>query len=349
MVDSTYPVATATRGGTWAETWNAERRLRRAVRKQLTLGIDAHCVDAVMRQCDGGAAPRADGRRLAALHIAAQTALALGWVWEGRRKMWKAEASTFRMLGGLAAREGLSEDDVLAAAGSGVDAAIAAARTDLENGPAPWRTQVAILDQLKAEAGTFATAVTTELRRGMQSPPPRGDVKESVLLRAIDGRLSDDALGAAAAAAGLDASREHGIVLLVHPEGSSAQLEAAADDIVSAIPGAVDLGLSDELPVARRIVFPVVTHGRWIEARTTLHDIATRHGILAVAPIQAPTLARLAAMHEATLRNLSSAVRGCGYGSGIIDPACVGPACAAEGASPAPVEDWPLLALAASA
>ena len=349
MVDSTYPVATGTQGGTWAERWNAEKRLRRAVRKQLTLGIDAHCLDAVLRQFDGEGALHSDGRRVAAVHIAGQTALTLGWLWEGRRTMWNAEVSTFRMLGGLAARAGLSEDDVLAAAGSGVDGAIGAARTDLENGPAPWRTQVAIFDQLRAEAGTFATAVTTELRRGMQSPPPRGDGKESVLLRAIDGRLSNDALGAAAAAAGLDASREHGVVLLVHPEGSPAELEVAADDVVSTIPGAVDLGLSDELPVARRIVFPVVTHGRWIEARTILHDIATRHGILAVAPIQAPTLARLARTYEATLRNLSSVVRGCGYRSGIIDPACVGPACAAEGTSPAPAEEWPLLALAASA
>lgn len=349
MVESTYPVATGTQG-TWAERWNHERRLRRAVRKQLTLGIDAHCLDAVLRQFDGEAAPHADGRRVAAVHIAGQTALTLGWVWDGRRTMWSAEASTFRMLGGLAARTGLSEDDVIAAAGSGVDGAIKAARTDLENGPAPWRTQVAIFDQLRAEAGIFATAVTTELRRGMQSPPPRGDGKESVLLRAIDGRLSDDALGAAAATAGLDASREHGVVLLVHPEGDLAPLEAAADDIVSTVPGAVDLGLSDDhLPVTRRVVFPVETHGRWIEARTALHDIATRHGVLAVAPIQAPTLARLAATYAATLRDLSRVVRGCGYRSGIIDPGCVGPACAAEGTSPAPAEEWPLLALAASA
>jgi len=119
---------------------------------------------------------------------------------------------------------------------------------------------------------------------------------------------------------------------------------------VSTIPGAVDLGLSDDhLPVTRRVVFPVETHGRWIEARTALHDIATRHGVLAVAPIQAPTLARLAASYQATLRDLSRVVRGCGYRSGIIDPACVGPACAAEGTSPAPAEEWPLLALAASA
>jgi hypothetical protein len=37
------------------------------------------------------------------------------------------------------------------------------------------------------------------------------------------------------------------------------------------------------------------------------------------------------------------------YASGIIDPACVGPVCAAEGVSPAPREEWPVLSLAAPA
>jgi hypothetical protein len=42
--------------------------------------------------------------------------------------MWNAEASTFRMLGGLAARAGLSEHEIIAAATSGIAGVIAASQ-----------------------------------------------------------------------------------------------------------------------------------------------------------------------------------------------------------------------------
>ena len=244
MLDSTYrpPVAS------WPERWNFERRLRRAVRKKLTAGIEAHCVGAVMRQYDGEASPRADARRLAALHVACQTAVTLGWVWEGKRSMWNAEASTFRMLGALAVRAGLTEPEVIAAVTSGVESATAAARWDLENHQVPWRTGLAILDQLKAEGEAFVAMAIKELREGMQSPPPHAQGKGEVLLRALDGRLPDDALGAAAAAAGLDASREHGVVLLVHRHGNTAPLEAPCETSRQASPAPPISGSAMECP-----------------------------------------------------------------------------------------------------
>ena len=98
------------------------------------------------------------------------------------------------------------------------------------------------------------------------------------------------------------------------------------------------------MPVARRVVVPVITHGRWIEARTTLHDVATRHGVLAIAPIQAPLLGHLAETFRATERDLARVVEGCGYASGIIDPSFVGPACLADGPSPAPEPPVPVAA-----
>jgi len=344
MLDSTYtpPV------GSWAERWNAERRLRRAVRNKLTAGIDAHCVDAVMRQHERNAPPQADSRHLAALHVACQAALTLGWVWDGKRTMCDAEASTFRLLGGLAVRAGLSEPEVITAATSGVEGAIAAATWDMENCQVSWRTRLAILDQLKSEAKAFTAAATEKLRQGRHSPPPLGGDKAAVLLRVLDGHLPDDALGAAATEVGLDAAREHGVVLLIHPEGSTAALEAAALAVEATIPDAVDLGLSGGSPVCRRVIFPVLTHGRWIEARTNLHDIATSHGVLAVAPIQAPRLAHVADTYRRTVRDLARVVEGCGYSSGIIDPACIGTACKAEGTSPAPEDAGRVEALALS-
>jgi len=349
MVDSTYPLVTGTEGGTFAERWNAERRLRTAVRKALTVRIDTQCADAVMQQFDQEATPHADGHRLAALHVACQAALTLGWVWDSKRAMWNTEASIFRMLGGLAVRAGLSEDEVMAALTSGIDRAIATARTNMENDSVPFRTWVGVLDHLKSEAEAFATEAKKELRQGMEGPPPSGGDKATVLRHLVDGRLAHEAVGAAAAAAGLDASREHGVALLVHPGGFGAPLEDAARDIEATIPGAVDLGWGEGLTAFRRVVFPVPTHWRWIEARTNLHEIAIKHGVLAIAPIQAPILGRLAETYQATELDLARIVKGCGYKSGIIDPACVGPACAAEGVSPAPREEWPLLSLAASA
>lgn len=340
MVDSTYPAVTGTEQGTFAERWNAERRLRTAVRNALTVRLDMRCLDAVMQQFDGDAPPHADAHRLAALHIACQAALTLGWVWDGKRSMWPTEASIFRMLGGLAARAGLSGHEATAALTSGIDRAIATARTNMENDSVPFRTWLGVLDHLKSEADAFATEANKELRHGMESPPSGGGDKVTVLRQLVDGRMPHEAIGAAASSAGLDASREHGVALLIHPGGFAAPLEDAARDIEAAIPGAVDLGLGEGLSNFRRVVFPVLTHGCWLEARANLHNIAIRHGILAIAPIQAPTLGRLAETCQATQMDLARVVRGCGYRRGVIDPARVGPACPAEGASPAPVEEW---------
>lgn len=340
MVDSTYPLATGTEHGTWPERWNAERRLRRAVRKALTVGIDSHCVRAAMQQFDGVESPGADANRLAALHVSCQAAVTLGWVWDGKRSMWNTEASTFRMLGGLAARAGLSEHEVLTALMSGIDSAIATARSHMENDSVPFRTLSGVLDHLTSQAEAFATDAKKELLQGMEPPPPGGEDKVTVLRQLIDGRLPHDAVGAAAAAAGLDASREHGVALLVHHHGYAAPLEDAAREIEAIIPGAVDLGLGEGLSNFRRVVFPVLTHGGWIEARTKLHAIAAKHGILAVAPIHAPTLVRLAETYQATQLDLTPIVNGCGYERGVIDPARFGPVCRAEGTSPAPAEEW---------
>jgi len=340
MVDSTYQLAPETQGGTFAERWNAERRLRTAVRNALTVRIDTQCVDAVMQQFDQDASRQAEAHRLAALHVACQAALTLGWVWDSKRSIWPGEASIFRMLGGLAVRAGLSEHDVMAALMSGIDRAIATARSNMENDSVPFRTWLGVLDHLKSEAEAFATEARKELRQGMESPPPRDGDKATVLKQLLDGRLRGEAVGAVAAAAGLDASREHGVALLVHPGGFAAPLEDAARDIEATIPGAVDVGWGEGLTAFRRVVFPAPTHGRWIEARTNLHEIATKHGVLAIAPIQAPPLGRLAETCQATEPDLARVVKGCGYTSGIIDPARLGPACPAEGASPAPAEEW---------
>lgn len=340
MVDSTYQLATETQGGTFAERWNAERRMRTAVRKDLTVRIDARCVDAVMQQFDQDATPHADARRLAALHVACQAALTLGWVWDSRRSMSSTEASIFRMLGGLAVRAGLTEHEVTAALTSGIDRAIATARSNMENDSVPFRTWLGVLDHLKSEAETFATEAMKELRQGMAGPPPPGGDRVTLLRQLVDGGLAHEAIGAAAAAAGLDASREHGVALLVHPGGFGAPLEDAACEIEATVPGAVDLGWGEGLTAFRRVVFPVLTHGRWIEARTNLHDIAIKHGVLIIAPIEAPTLGRLAESYQATEQDLARIVRGCGYKRGVIDPTSVGPACPAEGTSPVPADEW---------
>ncbi len=348
MVDSTHAVGAPPAAGTWPDRWNEERRQRRALRRDLMVDIETRCANAMIRRYEGGASP-SDARGTVAAQISCQAALTVGCLWRGRRPLWIAEVGTFRLLGALAVWAGLPESKALVAIHAGVREAIATARGDMETGPAPWRTQLGVLDNLKEEAETVADAIAKELLQGMRTPPPSDGDRAGVLVRLLDGRLPDDQLGAAASRAGLDASREHGLVLLVHTGGATAPTEAAARDVEAAIPDAVDLGLSDTRPACRRVVFPVLTHARWIEARTTLHEIATRHGVLAIAPVAAPRLAGLGEACRAIERHLSQVVRGCGYANGIIDPACVGPAYPAEGASPAPAEEWHELALAASA
>jgi hypothetical protein len=260
---------------------------------------------------------------MAAAHITCQTALVLGGMWNERRPMRQSEATTFHVLGDLAGRAGLSEDDAVAAVEAGWNELLTLVRRDATGGPWSDRTKAAVLRELEDEAQAFTTAATKELRLGLMSELPHGESRVGVLLRILDGRLAGDQLGPAATAAGLDASREHGLVLLVDTKGRTRPLEDAAHEVEDTIPNTVDLGLGDNLPVARRLVFPLVTHGRWIEARTNLHDIATKHGILAVAPAVAPTLSRLAALCRETEQALGTVIEGCGFASGIVDPACV--------------------------
>lgn len=343
MLDSTDALASPP--DTRETRWSAEMRRRRALRRDVTWGLDTRALGAAMRLVNSDSPPQFSAQGIAGAHITCQTALILGAAWQEKRSLRPREAATFRILGDLAERAPLSEDEVLDALEAGTQEALAAARLAVRGAPYADKTKAAVLAQLESEAQAFSDEASKELGAGRSGELREGEGRAAVLLRLLDGRLSDDELKTAAGAVGLKANSEHGLVLLVHPTGCALFVEAAAREVEATIPGAVDIGFSDALPIARRVVFPVPTHGRWIEARTTLHDIATKHGVLAVAPIQAPTLGRLAEACHLTERDLTAVVKGCGYASGIIDPACVGPACPAEGTSPAPAEEWPMGAL----
>jgi len=300
----------------------AERGRRREMRTAVTRGIETKGLGAVMRLISESG-PRLAGVGVAPAHITCQTALVLGGMWTERRAMRPSEATTFHVLGDLAGRAGLSEDDAVASVEAGWNELLSVVRQDARGGPWSDRTKVAVLRELEEEAQAFTVAATKELRLGLMSELPHGESRVGVLLRVLDGRLVGDQLGPAATAAGLDASREHGLVLLVDTKGRTRALDDAAHEVEDTIPNTIDLGLGDNLPVARRLVFPVVTHGRWIEARTNLHDIATKHGVLAVAPAVAPTLPHLALLYRETEQALAAVIEGCGFSSGIVDPACV--------------------------
>jgi hypothetical protein len=340
MADSTYAVATRTEPDTREARWNAERRQRRALRHDLLWCFSNRSVHAAMQLVNDGSPPHFGAAGVAAAHITCQTALIHSDVVRSGRSLRPREASAFRVLGDLAVRGQLSEEDAVGAIEAGIDGNLDALRTRSRGAPFSPRTRAAVQRELESEACAFIEEATKELRLGMAGELRGTEDKAGVLLRLLDGRLADDELGAAASRVGLDASREYGLVLLVHTAGCTEPTEAAAQDAEGVIFEAVDLGLTDSQPLCRRLIFPVITHGRWLEARTNLHDIATRYGVLAIAPVAAPRLGALAATCRELERDLARVVKGCGYTKGIIDPAGVGPVCAAEGTSPAPVEEW---------
>jgi len=324
MAESTcVPVEEEAALDTRARRAAAERGRRREMRRDVTWGIEEKGLGAVMRLVNFDSSPRFGGPGVAAAHITCQTALVLGGMWHERRDMRPSEATTFRVLGDLASRARLGEDDAVASVEAGWNELLGVVRRDARGGPWSDRTRDAVLTELETEAQAFTAAAAKELRLGMAGDLHHGEDRAGVLLRLLDGRLVGEDLGAAATAAGLDVSREHGLVLLVDQKSRTRVLDEAAQEVEATIPNTVDLGLGDNLPVSRRLVFPVLTHGRWIEARTNLHEIATKHGVLAVAPAVAPTLAKLGPLYRETERNLGSTLGGCGFNSGIVDPACV--------------------------
>jgi hypothetical protein len=317
------------RGETSQRRSAAERERRRAVRGELMWRIEERGLGAALELVNRDAPPVFGGKGVAAAQITCQAALVLGGIWHERRTIRPSEVATFRVLGDLAVRAQLSEDDAIGALEAASEALVRMVHGD-SHGAWTERSRAAVVGELEGEAEAFTDIAGRELRLGMAGETQFSSDRAGVVLRALDGRLTGDELGAAAAAVDLDASREHGLVVLVHATGRTSALEAAARDIEDRIPHAIDLGLADGLPIHRRLVFPVVTHGRWVEAREDLHDIASRHKVLAIAPEAAPTLAGLAETYRETERHLDRLVAECGYSTGIIDPACVVARVAAE-------------------
>lgn len=237
--------------------------------------------------------------------------------------MRASEVTTFRVLGDLATRARLSEEEAIGAMEAAWDELLGIARGAISGGMWSPRTGKAALRELEAEAQEFADRAATELRLGIAGEIGCGCDRIGVLLRVLDGRLVGEELGAAASKAGLDASRPHGIVLLVDRFGRTGPLDMAAVEVADEVADAVDLGLGDGLPVHRRLVLPRLTAAQWLEARTDLDHIGDRCGVLVVAPAAAPNLAGLGEGYRATVESLTATVADCGRTKGIIDPACV--------------------------
>jgi len=178
---------------------------------------------------------------------------------------------------------------------------------------------------MEKEAQSFADKASGMLVGGYEAEDEFSADQAGVVLRILDGTLTGDELRVAAAAAGLDPSRPHGIVLLVSGSGSSASLEAVANEAADHVPYLLDLGLGDNLPLQRRVVVPLVTPAQWLDARTTLHEIAARHYVLALAPAAAPDLAALRPSYEQIEHGAGWMLAACGSTKGVIDPACLTP------------------------
>jgi hypothetical protein len=306
-----------------AERQAREAHRRRALRQELVSGIEEKGLAAVVRMVNEDAPLRLGGRELASAHIAFQSALVLGGMWAQRRPMRTSEAATLRILGGLAARAGLDEDHALTAVEAATDAVLAVVERDSRYGPWSGRLARVVLAGLQADARSFTDAAAAELRNGLMVEGQFGRDLQGVLLGIVDGHINADELAATAGVVGLDVSRPYGVVCLLHLQGATDGLEAAAAAIVERVPYAVDLGPGDGLPIHRRLVIPHLTPGQWMEARTDLHDLATRHGLLAVAPAAAPSLVGLPGAYWRTATGLAATVAACGHETGIIDPACV--------------------------
>jgi hypothetical protein len=319
MADSTR-IATDPKG----ERQDREAHRRRAARQELTSGIEERGLQAVVRMVNEDAPLRLGGRELSAAHIAYQSALVLGGMWTQRRPMRASETATFRILGGLAARAGLEEEQALSALEAATETMLAVVEGDGRHGPYGPRLAGVVVAGLRADARSFAETAEAELHIGLSVEGQFGHDLQGVLVGIVDGLIAADELAPAANVVGLDVSRPHGVVCLVHARGATERAAEAARAIVERVPFAVDLGLGDGLPIHRRVVVPHLTPGQWLDARTDVHDLAMRHGVLAVAPAAAPSLAGLLATYRRTAADLAATVGACGYQAGIIDPACIG-------------------------
>jgi hypothetical protein len=309
-----------------------EANRRDRVRRAAVHGLRNMAVGATLDLIYHDSPQRFGARGVALAHITFQTALALSGMWEERRAMRAGEAATFRMLGGLAARAGATVDDMQTALDAAWELVLGKVRAAIKGGPWARRTGVTVARQMEKEAQTFADKASGMLMGGFEAEEEFDADQAGVALRILDGTLSGDELGAAASAAGLDASRPHGIALLVSASGSSANLEAVASEAADRIPHLLDLGLGDNLPLHRRLVVPLVSPGQWLEARTALHEIAARHYVLALAPAAAPNLAALRPSYEQTEHGAGWMLAACGTATGVIDPACLTPQ--ADGPAP---------------
>ncbi len=325
MADSTCVVAPVPTGRSRERRREQEANRKDRVRREATAGLrDAAIGDAVDR-IYRGAPGRLNRQAVAAAHISFQSALALAGMWEERRPMREGEAATFRMLGGLATRAGVTQEAALAAMNAGREIVVSRAQQGTKGGMWARRDGVAIAREFDEEARSFAEAVADELLAGLAAEAEFVHDQESVVLSVLDGTLRGEELGAAASAAGLDASRPHGIALLVSPVKRSADVAAAAAEARELVPHVLDLGPDDALPLHHRLAIPLLTPGQWLDARTILDDIGARHRVLVVAPAAAKSLEETRVLHQQTQFDLPWIVKACGFRHGIIDPACLAP------------------------
>lgn len=325
MADSTCVVAPVPSSRSPEKRREQEARRRDRVRRDATRGLRDDAVGEIVDRVYKGAPGRLTRQSVTSAHISFQTALALSGMWEERRPMSQGEAATFRMLGGLATRAGVTAEVALTAMDIGWEVVVSRARRGTQGGPWSHRDGRSTAREFDREARAFAEAVTIELRAGLDAEAEFVHDQEYVVLSVLDGTITGDELGAAASAAGLDASRPHGIALLVSPVGRSADVAAAAAAVRESVPHVLSLGPGNGLPPHHRVVVPMITSAQWVDARTTLHDIGTRHHVLVVAPAAAPTLASVHDSHQLTHHGLGWTVATCGYRYGIIDPACLAP------------------------
>jgi hypothetical protein len=310
---------------------------RDRVRREVTRGLRDDVIGAITDLMYKGSPGRLTSREAAVAHVTFQTALAVAGMWEERRPLRDGEAATFRMLGGLAARSGVTEAEALAGMDAGWELVLSRVRLATKGGMWSRRTGASTARGFEGEARQIADTAANELRVGLEAEAQFASDQAFVVQRILDGTLKERELGAAASAAGLDASRPHGIALLVSPVGRSGDVDAAATEAREAVPHILDLGPGDALPPHHRMVVPQITPAQWMETRTALHTIAQRHHVLVVAPVAAPTLASLRASHEQTEHGLGWVLAACGYHSGIIDPACVTPTADAKAPAAEPV------------
>lgn len=347
MTESTCaPVETpATPSETPRET---ETRRRREVRREVTWRIEEKGLGAVTAMVEGDDAETCPpGRALAAAHIACHTALVLGGMWASRRPMRETEMRTFRLLAGLAARAGLSDEDAVCAMEAAVDELLSLVRRDAKSGPWNDRTWRPVVAGLEADAQSFAQTAAAELCAGIARQQEFDRDQSAVVRRILDGELVGDELVAAAATVGLDAAEPYGVALVVHRTNATQRLDQAVDMILEDVPGAIDLGFGDSLPIHWRVLLPVQSPGAWLSTRETLAEAAHSCGVLVIAPAAAASLADLPDVHDATVDDLADIVASCGYDKGIIDPACVVPPLHRREAAQLQLPTWPTAPAAA--